>query len=700
MASGSDEDPFHCWVCSEHFRSKNPRLLECHHSFCERCLHKLLTKDKIRCPKCQKFTSVVGGEVTNLPVNFHIQPLLEETQKIREKMCQVCDESAAVFKCEECHHILCQHCFDNHSKVKRFKDHTVLTLCLKHNEGVFQVCTKCVMPVCFKCLILDHSEHEDMVVGCEEGIKEIQDKLYVIKDENRKHSIKDVIYDEDSKEVNAEYILASYLKENNSEGILDDIDYYLKPKSNKTVQQGSFEEVKLKDEQVLTGYIDMMKLKPENIKETKRDSSENELMYKQEELKLSGYIDVMNLKPENIKETKRDSSENELMWKQEELKLKDEHLLSGYIDLMKLKPENIKEKKRVPSENELMCKPVEQKLIDEHLLSGYIDMMKIKPEHFKETKRDSSENELMCKPVEQKSKDKQVLGGYIDMMKLKPENIKETNKDSQENELMYKPECVANITSSGTLVLKHAVCGTTKWDNAIIFVDYEAKNVTKITEDGDVERVYAIDHAYGVPVSVSIHDNSLYITQSHIITLIDDVDKTKPEMSKFKPKMDIIGEVCVISHTKLICTDFVHGKVYQYDPQEDITKLVLEGVKSPLYVNVMMKGGVKYLVTLGEDNLVQVYNAKWEPVFKVGKGQGSGDGYMFLPCGAICVDEGILVADSINNRVCLFDFWGEFVRHLLTVDDGIKCPRGLVYRKPRLWVICKAKILCFKVKEY
>ena len=106
--------------------------------------------------------------------------------------------------------------------------------------------------------------------------------------------------------------------------------------------------------------------------------------------------------------------------------------------------------------------------------------------------------------------------------------------------------------------------------------------------------------------------------------------------------------------------------------------------------------GVKYVISMGEDNCLNVYNSKWKLEFRIGKGQGADPGYMRLPCDCCFTEEGILVVDSLNHRICLFDFEGQFIRHVLTKKNGLDTPRGLVLRSPLLWVICKKKIMCFK----
>ena len=104
---GGTADHLHCSVCLEHYKGRNPRLLSCHHSFCEGCLRELVKQGQISCPSCREMTAVKDGDVTNLTINFHLLPFLEETRSFGKK-CQFCNLSVAVLKREECIQIMCQ----------------------------------------------------------------------------------------------------------------------------------------------------------------------------------------------------------------------------------------------------------------------------------------------------------------------------------------------------------------------------------------------------------------------------------------------------------------------------------------------------------------------------------------------------------------------------------------------------------------
>ena len=45
-------DLYICHVCLEDQTERSPRLLSCHHSFCEPCIKKLVKEEHVACPTC------------------------------------------------------------------------------------------------------------------------------------------------------------------------------------------------------------------------------------------------------------------------------------------------------------------------------------------------------------------------------------------------------------------------------------------------------------------------------------------------------------------------------------------------------------------------------------------------------------------------------------------------------------------------
>ena len=576
---GATADHLHCSVCLEHYKGRNPRLLSCHHSFCEGCLMELVKHGQISCPSCREMTAVRDGDVTNLTMNFHLLPFLEDTRSF-EKKCQFCNLSVAIFKCEECTQVLCQDCSESHSKVKRFKDHHVLQLCVIHYEGVSQICLQCVKPVCFKCLVLEHQEHEDKVVSYEEGTKLLREnikRIYAQLEQNI-GCIDEKIKEDDLKIVEAEQMVRKY-------------------KSKQKELEKQTKECKLIIEVIQKQYSDKEKIQKE--REEQRAAAENKRK-------------LVN-----------------------ELKMLDK---SG----------------------------------DEHMLSHYVELTK-------------SANTCLGKCVSEVKKNPSLIATIINI-----------NKNKQ---LVLRPERVTTIKSNKTLKLKDVTSGTSTWDNSIIIADHGQHQVTQINQQGEVEGIYPVQEEYGELWEVYLHGSSLYIGQEYGVSQIVDINKPNSSTRKYGLQQGYrLDGMCVVSHTKVLYADLDCGKVCQYDPHDQSTKQVLEGLNQPSYITSLINDkGVQYIVTLQGGHCLEMYNSKWQYKYTVGKGKGSGDGFLLYPGGTVCTDEGILVADNGNNRVCLFDVRGKFVRNYLTEDDGIVDPNGMVYRPPYLWVLCKEVLLCYKV---
>ena len=429
MASKTDStepDYLHCFICLEHLRGRYPRLLSCHHSFCEACLKRLVKRGEIKCPKCRVVTDVKNEDVTSLTMNFHILPFLEESRKPEvESICQICRDSVAVFKCEQCNDTMCQFCSESHNQLKKFKKHFVVPLCLKHYEAVSQICTKCMEPACNKCLILDHRKHEDKVVPTEEGMEHIHEIIQdMVKTVSKDiDEIRNIIEEDEPKVIKAKDFINKYASQSKTSALED-----------------------------------------------KRQFEEMQIYYKKS---------------------------NEIRMEQKAALRVSETIFN---DLSKLQEEN-----------------------DDNCLAGFVGMVKMK------ASCENPENLKRVPPISSKFR------------------ISE-----QDDNILAEPGLVSEVTSNRELEMIHVVTGTTIWDDSIIFVDFEGKHVTHINSKGKVLFVYPLKKEDGPPVSVSIHGRSLYIAQSGAITEILNVNKPNESKRRYKPNIESIGEMCVISHTKII----------------------------------------------------------------------------------------------------------------------------------------------------
>ncbi|KAK7474363.1 hypothetical protein BaRGS_00034411 [Batillaria attramentaria] len=108
-----------CALCLDIYTS--PKLLPCHHTFCQHCLEDLAAKhphNNFPCPSCRKQTAVPPGGVSALQTNFYIST--EDLERARKGV-----------------------------------------LCMAHPKDDLDLfCVDCDLPVCLKCVMTKHKTHE------------------------------------------------------------------------------------------------------------------------------------------------------------------------------------------------------------------------------------------------------------------------------------------------------------------------------------------------------------------------------------------------------------------------------------------------------------------------------------------------------------------------------------------------------------
>ncbi|XP_071951802.1 tripartite motif-containing protein 2-like [Antedon mediterranea] len=197
-----DEKLLECSICSATLR--NPRSLACLHSFCLACLENWLKSNhgKLSCPICRKLHPIPDGGLEKLPPNTFVNNLLEITEqfKKKEQVKCVCGATEQVtYYCKECRHYLCSMCRKHHKMLPMSAGHTLLAAeevqsmtpqqfinlhppsCSTHKKPLELYCTKCKVPICWKCAIVDHAkgaEHEPTdIVSAFKIFKGTADKL-------------------------------------------------------------------------------------------------------------------------------------------------------------------------------------------------------------------------------------------------------------------------------------------------------------------------------------------------------------------------------------------------------------------------------------------------------------------------------------------------------------------------------------------
>ena len=179
-----------CSICFEGYndKDKSPRLLSCGHSFCSRCLERLLRGNTIDCPKCRNPVAVPSG-VRGLLKNFALLDIVNETAPKQHENtghtgtheCEACDEKhPATFFCLDCKENMCKTAAQIHKRSKLSRGHRVVTfkelkanpqlasvsvLCPEHNDQFRFFDENCGHVICRDCYALNHNGHKCVIVA-------------------------------------------------------------------------------------------------------------------------------------------------------------------------------------------------------------------------------------------------------------------------------------------------------------------------------------------------------------------------------------------------------------------------------------------------------------------------------------------------------------------------------------------------------
>ena len=138
-----------CSICMEPFTV--PKLLSCHHTFCEKCLQRVYNNSgrsgKLRCPTCRKQTSLPANGIAGLPNDFKMNEMKDMVEKNKpsgriqgntrnqsrtrslDSACNPCEARKqfvpAIWRCIDCDMMYCDDCMDTHNSNSLFKRHNV-----------------------------------------------------------------------------------------------------------------------------------------------------------------------------------------------------------------------------------------------------------------------------------------------------------------------------------------------------------------------------------------------------------------------------------------------------------------------------------------------------------------------------------------------------------------------------------------------
>ena len=176
-----------CPICLEQFT--NPKLLQCFHVFCEKCLKPVARQTPqgqvVECPNCRQPTSLPQKGVPGLQGAFlihhlfDIQDILKKVSSPANTKCVKCKKRETTCYCRTCG-FLCDLCKQPHLDWDEFSSHKIVSLdqltedvtnlvppvqkvlqCSKHPAKELDLyCETCKEVICRDCILKVHRDHQ------------------------------------------------------------------------------------------------------------------------------------------------------------------------------------------------------------------------------------------------------------------------------------------------------------------------------------------------------------------------------------------------------------------------------------------------------------------------------------------------------------------------------------------------------------
>lgn len=167
-----------CSLCNDSYT--DPKILPCLHTFCRPCLERTqVQKNKVTCAQCNQECNLPAQGVKGLLSDYTVYPDVPLNVEISPNtICTHCKDFNAYANsyCFECNHFYCHDCIVAHYLVN-FEYHRVYSLaadtmdikdgmfiadrkvpCQRHRtEELVYFCLSCNVPICKECTLLEHN---------------------------------------------------------------------------------------------------------------------------------------------------------------------------------------------------------------------------------------------------------------------------------------------------------------------------------------------------------------------------------------------------------------------------------------------------------------------------------------------------------------------------------------------------------------
>ena len=202
---------------------------------------------------------------------------------------------------------------------------------------------------------------------------------------------------------------------------------------------------------------------------------------------------------------------------------------------------------------------------------------------------------------------------------------------------------------------------------------------------------------YTAITGLDVLNNNLYVIYRNGTLVEININNTNtvqvyqvPDVSNMRHYGSLSYHPSVITHPDLLLlADNDKVEIFSYNVTSENKQVLWTGHHLPSSVSIMTYNSHLYYVVCDYWNYqVYIYNSSLGLYETLGGTLGIGDGQLYEPYSAIGLPDGsVIISDSNNGRVSLFNIKGRFVRHILTRSDGLSGPAAMSISLPYLWLI-------------
>ena len=695
----------HCFICLN--KCEDAIMLDCLHICCRSCAIQVSNKtnNQIKCLvemnenyQCNQVTMITPDEINKL--SKWIPPISNERSSSSVVYCENCEENQpAVGKCVDCNEYLCDLHLKGHKASKKTKNHQIEEIevstsllmflsskCSFHpQQELDYYCQSCNQLICSECGLMNHKNNHQ-VKKSKEMIEEYHKKLQERLNEeipSKKIQIEEIQRKMEQKMEDSTTQSNSIRNEINEffDELIEGIEKHRREMMKKVED---FDKLNQKRIDIDLDCLDRLKWKLKDLSEIGA-SYMNEM--KKNSVGLMSMIDLMNkqidrLMNESIEEKLLSNSKEEIVIKNPKISMKELHQLitEKSIDIQLIKPNHIDPTK-------CLLLPIERiDGIEGNNQEEMIELIQNQRYSMKMKLVDDSDQPIPFNPNQQQQEQEE-------RKKMKVRMIMKKEKEEESEEICeMKDYQMEEIQENNKRLMKLKwICSeigwlhVRVWMNSIeikgspmkIEVKMNKRNYKSINPQHcrSVGREGKGKCQFNFPIGVVIDQQAghYFVSEwnnhriqvmrvedhSHLYFIGDPSCQSSDSVGKFKCPWGLtINDqsaslfVCDNDNKRIQVIASIDGSYRHHFSTGDRYK--------PR--NIVMNQNDQLLVSLSSDQ-IGVYSTEGKLIKMIGS-KGSGDGQLNNPVGLGLDSRGnLIVGDSNNNRISIFDGNGCFVLH-------------------------------------